>query len=43
MLVTFKDIVRIGLLPYINVYKVREDASLFDIGVSERDFIDIYI
>lgn len=29
MLVTFKDIVRKGLLPYIDVYKVNEDASFF--------------
>lgn len=43
MLATFKDIVIKGLLPYIDVYKVREDASLFDIGVNERDLMDIYV
>ena len=43
MLVTFKDIVRKGLLPYIDIYKVNEDASLFNIGVNERDLKDIYI
>lgn len=43
MLATFKDVVRKGLLPYIDVYKVREDASLFDICVNERDLMDIYV
>lgn len=43
MLATFKDVVRKRLLPYIDVYKVNEDASLFDIGVSERDLMDIYV
>lgn len=43
MLATFKDIVRKGLLPYIDVYKVRGDASLFVIGVNERDLMDIYV
>lgn len=43
MLATFKDVVRKRLLPYIDVYKVRKDASLFDIGVNERDLMDIYV
>ena len=43
MLATFKDIVWKELLPYIDVYKVNEDASLFDIGVNERDLKNIYI
>ena len=42
MLATFKDIVRKWLLPYIDVYKVNEDVSIFDIGVNERDLMDIY-
>lgn len=43
MLATFKHVVRKRLLPYIDVYKVRKDASLFDIGVSKRDLMDIYV
>lgn len=43
MLATFKDVVRKRLLPYIDVYKVRKDASLFDIGVSKRDLMGIYV
>lgn len=43
MLATFKDIVRKRLLPDIDVYKVREDDYLDDIGVTERDIFDIYV
>ncbi len=43
MLATFKDIIRKSLLPYIDVYKVREDEYLNDIGVTDRDFFDIYV
>ena len=43
MLATFKDIIRKRLLPYIDVYKVREDEYLNDIGVTERDIFDIYV
>lgn len=43
MLATFKDIIRKRLLPYIDVYKVREDEYLNDIGVTDRDIFDIYV
>lgn len=43
MLAAFKDIIRKRLLPYIDVYKVREDDYLDDIGVTERDIFDIYV